>query len=76
MVVVCAGGENFCLFLIVFVPLSCFKLVSFRKAIMGCKLLKTSLISPCVCLLFLLYLEALGRMLMKMILCLYVWVYK
>ena len=35
--------RNFWLFLIVFVPISCFKLVFLRKAIMSCKLLNISL---------------------------------
>ena len=43
MVVVCVGVRNFWLFLIVFVRISCFKLVFLRKAIMGCKLLNISL---------------------------------
>ena len=69
--------RNFWLFLIVFVPISCFKLVFLWKAIMGCKLLNISLkysqcsICASFCLLFPLYLVALGCMLMKMVLCLY-----
>ena len=47
--------RNFWLFLIVFVPISCFKLVFLWKAIMGCKLLNISLkvqsmLNMCQCL--------------------------
>ena len=42
-VVVCVGVRNFCLFLIVFVPISYFNLVFLRKAIMSCELLYISL---------------------------------
>ena len=41
--VACVGVRNFWLFLVVFVPISCFKLVFLRKAIMSCELLNTSL---------------------------------
>ena len=39
----CAGVRNFWLFLIVFVPITRFKIILLRKAIMSCKLLNTSL---------------------------------
>ena len=52
---VCVGVRNFWLFLIVFVPISCFKLAFLRKAIMSCKLLNISLkllsmLNMCQCL--------------------------
>ena len=81
VIVACVGVMYFRLFVIVFVPISCFKLVFLRKAIMGCKLLNISLnycwwsICARVCLLFSLYLAALGCMLTKMVLCFYVWVW-
>ena len=55
MVVVCDGVRNFWLFLIAFVPISCFKLVFLRKAIMSCKQLDIylkllSMFNMCQCL--------------------------
>ena len=52
--VACVGVRNFWLFLVVFVPISCFKLEFLGKAIMGCKLLNISLklltiLSICQC---------------------------
>ena len=54
-VVVCVDGRNFWLFLIVFVPINCFKLVFLWKAVMSCKLLNISLklllmVNMCQCL--------------------------
>ena len=72
--------EKFWLFLIVFVPVSCFKLVFLRKVIMNCKLLNISsklllMFNTCQCLSFPLCLAAPSCMLPKMVLSLYVWVY-
>ena len=58
MVVVCVGVRNFWLFL-VFVPISCFKLVFLQKAIISCGLLNISLkllprFNMCQCL-FIIY---------------------
>ena len=55
MVVVSVGVRNFWFFLIVFVPISYFKLEFLRKAIIGCKLLNISLkllsmLNMCQCL--------------------------
>ena len=43
MVGACVGVRSVELFPIVFVSISCFKLVFLRKVFMGCKLLNTSL---------------------------------
>ena len=54
MVVVCVGVRKFWFVLIVFVPISCFKLVFLRKAIMSCILLNyfskvVSMFNMCLC---------------------------
>ena len=79
--VVCVGVRNFCLFPIVFVPVSCFKLVFFRKAIMGCKLFNISLkllsmLNKCQCLFIVSVIFGnTGLYVNKMVLRLYIWVY-
>ena len=55
MVVVCVGARNFSICLLLFVPLSCFKLVFLWKNIMGCKSLNISfkplsMLNMCQCL--------------------------